>query len=257
MSAPDADSVSKLREVVARLRRTIEATTDRVEGGRRVGSIAEAMLLTNVADEGIRVLYQCTREFFLRHGSSEERGNGVTVGFIRHNEAPELWAAIERLRRFLGRERRPGCYWECDELISDRELSILDGTESLLVNLDGEGGEETPDGASRAKRSTDVGDARAKLVAALSMYHGYEGGSCLKTDPVGNNELARLANVSRSTASDFFRTEFGGLKRYKAKCTDVGTLVDAIRTLRGEFTPAELSQMTIEAFEAGKRSNEE
>jgi hypothetical protein len=87
----------------------------------------------------------------------------------------------------------------------------------------------------KRKRSTAPGDARAKLVAALTKHHQYAGGSCLNLLPIGNNELARLAEVSESTASDFFTTEFKGHSKYKALCQDTGGLAMALKLLNGEF----------------------
>src|SRR5262245_10829995 len=66
------------------------------------------------------------------------------------------------------------------------------------------------------KRSTERGEGRRKLIAALTNHHQYAKGSCLNQEPVGNNELARLADVEESTASDFFKREFNGHAEYKA-----------------------------------------
>jgi len=110
---------------------------------------------------------------------------------------------------------------------------------------------------TKPKRSTDRGEGRAKLIAALTKHHDYANSGCLNREPIGNNELARLANVSPSTASTFFQEQFGGHGKYRAKCQDAGTLVDALKALRGEFTPAELSRMTTKAYELGKREADE
>jgi hypothetical protein len=109
----------------------------------------------------------------------------------------------------------------------------------------------------KAKRSTQRGEGRAKLIAALTKHHEYASGGCLNTKPVGNNELARLAGVSESTASDFFKKEFKGFNKYRYKCQNTGALCNALKALRGEFTPAELFQMNIEAYEAGQRNPDE
>lgn len=88
-----------------------------------------------------------------------------------------------------------------------------------------------------SKRSTEPGDGRAKLIAALSQHHRYAEGGCLNSEPINNNELARLAGVARSTASAFFKDEFHGHKKYKNLCRDTGRLADALKLLRGEFSP--------------------
>jgi hypothetical protein len=87
------------------------------------------------------------------------------------------------------------------------------------------------------KRSTERGEGRAKLIAALTKHHQYADGGCLNLEPIGNNELARLAGVAKRTASAFFDKEFQGHGKYKAVCSDVGRLVAALKLLNGEFAP--------------------
>jgi hypothetical protein len=97
----------------------------------------------------------------------------------------------------------------------------------------------------KSKRSTERGEGRAKLIGALTKHHKYADGSCLNLEPIGNNELARLAEVSESTASAFFNTEFnqgetGGHTVYRALCRDPGRLADSLKLLNGEFSPHHL-----------------
>jgi hypothetical protein len=87
------------------------------------------------------------------------------------------------------------------------------------------------------KRSTEPGEARAKLIAALTKHHRYADGSCLNTEPIGNNELARLAGVSESTASAFFNDKFRGHAKYKVLCRDPRKLTAALKLLNDEFAP--------------------
>jgi hypothetical protein len=89
----------------------------------------------------------------------------------------------------------------------------------------------------RPKRSTEPGEARAKLIAALTKHHRYADGSCLNTEPIGNNELARLAGVSESTASAFFNDKFRGHAKYKVLCRDPRKLTAALKLLNDEFAP--------------------
>jgi hypothetical protein len=90
------------------------------------------------------------------------------------------------------------------------------------------------------KRSTERGEGRAKLIAALTKHHRYADGGCLNLEPIGNNELAKAAGVSTSTASTFFTNEFGGHTRYKALYRDSGRLVAALKLLNNEFSPHDL-----------------
>jgi len=93
---------------------------------------------------------------------------------------------------------------------------------------------------TKAKRSTERGEGRAKLIAALTKHHKHADGSCLNLEPVGNNELARLAEVSESTASAFFNKQFGGHTKYRAICSDKTTLISALKLLNQEFAPHHL-----------------
>lgn len=89
----------------------------------------------------------------------------------------------------------------------------------------------------KPKRSTERGEGQAKLIAALTKHHKYADGGCLNTEPIGNNELARLAGVDQATASAFFKKQFKGHRKYKAACADAAGLAAALKLLNGEFAP--------------------
>jgi hypothetical protein len=72
---------------------------------------------------------------------------------------------------------------------------------------------------------------------ALTRHHKYAESGCLNLEPVGNNELARLAEVSKRTASAFFDKEFGGHLKYRSLCQDAVLLAAALKALNGEFRP--------------------
>lgn len=93
----------------------------------------------------------------------------------------------------------------------------------------------------RKKSSTKKGDGGLKLIAALTKHHEYANGGCSNFEPIGNNELARLARVSGSTSSKFLGAKFGGLKKYQRKCDDRRALVRSLMLLNGELTPRELA----------------
>jgi hypothetical protein len=101
-------------------------------------------------------------------------------------------------------------------------------------------GAEAPEAPARVtgrKRSTAPGEARDKLIAALTKHHRYNDGSCLNQEPVANNELARQVGVAAGSASAFFKKTFGGWSKYRAACRDAATLAFYLKVLRGEFTP--------------------
>lgn len=92
----------------------------------------------------------------------------------------------------------------------------------------------------KAKRSTQRGEAEAKIIAALTAHHQYDNGSCLNPEPVGNNQLARMARVSQSSVSDFFTRQFHGYSTYRLYCKDVARLVASLKLLNDEFSPFHL-----------------
>jgi hypothetical protein len=89
----------------------------------------------------------------------------------------------------------------------------------------------------KAKRSTERGGGRVKIIAALTEHHQYANGGCLNLEPIGNNELARKADVSESTVSAFFQKEFKGHIKYRAACNDATRLAASLKMLNGEFSP--------------------
>jgi hypothetical protein len=96
------------------------------------------------------------------------------------------------------------------------------------------------DRAKKPKRSTERGEGREKLIAALTKHHKYAEGGSLNLEPISNNELARAAVVSKSTASAFFQKEFQGHHNYKVHCRDSGMLATSLKLLNAEFSPHHL-----------------
>ena len=94
--------------------------------------------------------------------------------------------------------------------------------------------------ATTSKRSTEKGEGRVKLIAALTKHHQYANGSCLNLEYIGSNILARLAGVSESTSSAFFQKQFGGHTKYRAICRDKTGLIGALKLLNQEFSPFHL-----------------
>lgn len=87
----------------------------------------------------------------------------------------------------------------------------------------------------KGKRSTQKGDARAKLQAALLFHHGYGSDTELVLEPIGNNELARKAEVARSSASAFIKDTFGGQTEYRRACKARTTLLARLKHLDGDY----------------------
>jgi hypothetical protein len=114
-----------------------------------------------------------------------------------------------------------------------QKVNDLEGTASSPTN-------GLPARASKGKRSTERGEARNKIIGGLTEHHQYSRGSCLNMESISVSELARKADVSKSTVSQFFQKDFKGHARYRALCRDVSRLVGALKLLRGEFAPRDL-----------------
>jgi hypothetical protein len=116
---------------------------------------------------------------------------------------------------------------------SVKRPALIDGTDAEK-GLNG----ETP--AKKSKRSTERGEGRQKLIAVLTKHHQFGDACALNLEPVGNNDLAEMADVAISTASGFFKSEFDGHAKYRAICRDPNKLANSIKLLNGEFSPHSL-----------------
>lgn len=138
-----------------------------------------------------------------------------------------------------------------------QSLRAIDNRIKELSRLVDHGDSATHNGSSyepnspKRKRSTKRGDARVKIIAALTKWHQYDGESCLKTDPIGNNKLARLAKVANSTVSKFFNDEFKGSNHYLRACLDAVQLIASLKMLNGDFQPSILQGNLIEPVVSG------
>lgn len=150
---------------------------------------------------------------------------------------------VDTARRLLGDLiRTRGLTIDAVEALSlEAAMDQLDAANSRGGDADGAGKREAPAPSvapERApKRSTERGEGRVKLIAALTRHHRYADGGYLNLDPIGNNSLARAAGVSASTASVFFQDEFRGHAKYRAMCRDAGKLTAALKLLNDEFAP--------------------
>jgi hypothetical protein len=108
----------------------------------------------------------------------------------------------------------------------------------------------------RPKRSTEQGEGQVRLVAALALHHKYADGGCLNLEPIGNNELARLAGVGSATALRFFEKWFKGHAKYRSICMrDVSKLIDTIKAMRGEFIPSNEPNYGVAPYDERERDD--
>lgn len=87
------------------------------------------------------------------------------------------------------------------------------------------------------KNNHNRDNANDLLIAVITKHHRYADGGCLHTEPIGNNKLARLANVAKSTASKFFRCKFREYRNYRIICRDTSRLVNTLKMLNNEISP--------------------
>jgi hypothetical protein len=125
---------------------------------------------------------------------------------------------------------------EWDSLVARLEAELRDA--EVILKSAGDAPETLA--SPSKKRSTVKGEARVKIIAALTLHHKYRDGSCLNQAPIGVNELAKKTGVSKSTASSFFKDRFGGHVKYRAACRDKMKLIAALRLLNDEFPPKHL-----------------
>lgn len=169
-----------------------------------------------------------------------------TYALLHHGAELSAWSVQQVLRDLIR---------ECNLPVSAAERLLVDEAIDHLEAATGQTG-RTPTGVARKSlagtqpHGTAMQQAKPRqqtrgvkrrgkeiLIAALTAHHQYQNGSCLSLEPMGNNELARRARVSRSTASAFFQREFGGYEGYFQVCADKGRLIGALRLLNGEVTP--------------------
>jgi hypothetical protein len=126
-----------------------------------------------------------------------------------------------------------------DSLFPAPAPQAIEAPPTAAVGSGPQQGEPTagPHTPQKPKKSSERGEARRKIIAALNKHHQYDDGSCLSYAPISNNELARQADVAPSTASAFFMGQFQGHDKYRALCRKKGDLATALKLLNGEFSP--------------------
>lgn len=146
---------------------------------------------------------------------------------------PELIARLEQLGDLALRE-----HTHLASAAAEQTESKSNSTESATATHAVPDQPRQTNGQTKPKVSTAQGEASAKIGSALTTHHKYENGSCLYCEPIGVRKLGRMAEVSGSTVSKFFKEKFGGFNNYRAACRDPGTLANAIQILNGEVTPS-------------------
>ena len=169
------------------------------------------------------------------------------------NVWPETLAHLKEFRKEVKRLVET-CYWVgqpesvaknlalcnlCAAKVYDRDLLLFN-----YVHEPEDGPEKVEEPAGdvaktqvRPKRSTSNGGARVKIIAFLTKHHEYANGSLLDQTPIGVNDLAGKAMLSKGSVSKFFKDKFGNHEIYKKACRDSGTLIVALKALNNEFTP--------------------
>jgi hypothetical protein len=131
--------------------------------------------------------------------------------------------------------------WLCSAKgISPREASYDTTVEAAIDILTKHARESasrsssSPKPRRTTKPRTGRTDIECMLIAALTKHHNYSNGELLNHEPIGNNELAKLAGVAKSSASAFFKKRFHGHSRYKIVCRDKERLIAKLTNLNDE-----------------------
>ena len=160
------------------------------------------------------------------------------------NDRTAIEDVIRKLSKRRGPDRGAGTLRSSIEAVAQYLLEYEEpprGFEATSIELEVTTTEAENDEAPLKKRSTESGEARIKLISALTEHHGYTNGSCSNTAPIASNELARRAKVVKSSASLFFKNEFGGHSKYKVCChQSASALVAALKVLNDGYSPLAL-----------------
>ena len=174
--------------------------------------------------------------------------------------AEHLSVPLKELRKTVGDLRHKHEYRWTSLMTPEEHAKFLEQAAALVASDEAPPPPaELPPGQSAApapkqsKRSTEPGEAKTKIVAALIQHHQFDSGgegSCTNEAPIGVGQLADLADVAKSTVSEFFNEQFGdedsdgrlksGHRNYKITCRKKEKLVKALRLLQGDFKPREL-----------------
>lgn len=177
-----------------------------------------------MGEELLRVWDSVGGDFAAKHAPDRlEATNDGRDANLALETSYRLWRRLRRLRREFPADLYGLLQLELQAAL--REVGIEDTPMSCGRH------NESP------KRSSQCGDGEAKLIAALNRHHQYANGSCLNLQPIILRRLARAAEVSASTASEFFKSRFRGYDRYCRACADKQTLITAMKLLNNEFSP--------------------
>ncbi len=111
--------------------------------------------------------------------------------------------------------------------------------------------------AVKQVRKTARGEAQKAILAALTTHHKYSNGRCEVTEPIGVNELGRLAGQHKgSSASNYLKTNFNGKDGYIRECNN-GAIHSTIAMLNGELTATKLASGANAKIEDFARSEDD
>jgi len=235
-----------IREFTRKLMALMNWETTFSEQYRTRDEIAKLMMLASWGDESIdhRSAAGRATETFVEGLSGDLEAS--TVSTKRQAEALERQRRIATLKQ--PSDARPPAMSSSfpAELRQEIEADLggdLEGVgqsddQPTSPNVEPRAGTENK---SNGKKSTSKGEAEAKLIAALNHWHQYEkNGSCMNTEPIKNNELARRAKVAKGSASAFFQKHFKGHVQYRTACLKPQILPSIMRALNGEIRPCHL-----------------
>ena len=139
---------------------------------------------------------------------------GRALGPHRRTWDPEALALVVRLRR-MRNENWPPAPSAWAELLTLVEMIENPRVEAEPTKL------EPKDSSLAGKKPVKLAASAVKIMAALRLHHRSGHAGELNLEPVGRNELARLAGVGNSSVDRFWEAR-GGSECYERLCLEGG-----------------------------------
>jgi hypothetical protein len=259
------DRLPELSELVPGDLPSIERALDWLEGMNRgvknlAGSVRPALHADALGPHARAVIFNRAEQVALDTACriSERSYEGVVAPHIQEMIDPLIdeafWACIRladgaRQGALPAEEmaRRLSCIGSAPRYELKKLLQLLVVAQITRQGPSHKANEQRP---ARMRCSTSGGDARIKIIAALTKHHQFESGgsgnpSCGNLMPIGVRELGRNYEVGRDAVSQFFKTECGSHEEYQATCLRAPASIACwLKLLRHEYSPHPLFSRT-------------
>jgi hypothetical protein len=165
------------------------------------------------ADGKTKSKVQCLREMVALRRTAE---GDLAISAIQSGRPDVPLAYVRRLGKCADRGRTPGQIY-----VLSREYAA----ETTRPAVD-DAGDQRAVAARPVKRNTTPGAADAAILSALCAHHQYRDGGCNNWEPIGGNQLAKLARVSGGAVTGFWKRRLkredrdGTIEDYRIACAN-------------------------------------